>query len=109
MRNPIRPIDEFTSKPFDFRKRPYGKIAVEYPYVTVRLRGTDILTINLDNRTVTLDSGGWSTKTTKKWMNEVMEMCSVPWRVYQHKNIWYVYNSITDENVRFYDGIELPY
>lgn len=50
----------------------------------IRLHLTDIITFNLDG-SVTLNSGGWQTVTTKDRMNKF-----APCRVFQEKSVWYV-------------------
>ena len=68
----------------------------------IRLHETDIMRINA-NGTITLDSGGWKTATTKARMNEYLPG---NYRVYQEKYNWYVSNGL--ESIPFYDGIVLP-
>ena len=49
--------------------------------VTVRLHDTDIVTVNVSARTVTLDNGGWNTATTSQHINRALARLHVehPW------------------------------
>jgi hypothetical protein len=69
----------------------------------VRLYDTDIVTIE-PNKT-TLDSGGFQTSTTKKWINKFILS---PFYVYQKDFDWFV-GSLNDNKVKipFYDGVVL--
>jgi len=52
----------------------------------IRLHHTDIMTFN-DDGSVTLNSGGWTTPTTKDRMNNYMPP---GWSIYQKSFIWYL-------------------
>ena len=92
-----------------------GKIVanntVEYSYLeaitnaevtNIRLHLTDIISFNHTERTITLDSGGWRTVTTKARMNEFQDVTNV----WQEKGIWYCGTSYSRTNsIEFYDGI----
>ena len=69
-------------------------------YDAIRFHDTDILTFKADN--VTLNSGGWLTKTTKDRLNEYL-----PSGVYiQQKDFkWYVIDSRDNTKKDFYDGM----
>lgn len=56
---------------------------------------------------VTLDSGGWRTKTTKRRMNQVLGALGISAVVYQNNFIWYVKTNHADtpEVLPFYDGM----
>ena len=60
----------------------------------IRLHHTDIILKNKDG-TVTLDTGGWKTPTTKDRLNRFS-----PVRVYSKRGTWFV-----DGEVPFYDGL----
>lgn len=64
----------------------------------VRYHDTDVVTFNLDG-SVTLDSGGFRTVTTKNRINEYTDLC-----LYQEKSIWYVGARGKEKHV-FHDGI----
>lgn len=72
--------------------------------IAVRLHSTDVVTVSRDD-TVTLDSGGWLTVTTKERMNRFG-----PVYVYSDKGIWYVsrVHAGTYETLgRYFDGIRI--
>ena len=53
--------------------------------IAIRLHDTDIITLTADG-TVTLNSGGWRTVTTKARMNEFLDGISIS----QERGLWYV-------------------
>lgn len=53
---------------------------------------------------LTLDCKGYRSKTTKERLNGVLERMG--YQIRQRKGEWYVYNSQTEENVLFYDGMQ---
>ena len=54
----------------------------------VRYHDTDV--VSFDDSVVTLDTGGWFTKTTKARMNQASAQFNLGFRVYAEKGIWYV-------------------
>lgn len=58
----------------------------------IRLHLTDIIIFNLDG-SVTLDSGGWQTVTTKDRMNKYGR---IGLHILQEKSVWYVYDTISN-------------
>lgn len=61
--------------------------------------------VKFDAHTITLDSGGWRTATTKTRMNQTSNQFELGFRVYQNRREWFVrYGTFT---VGFYDGMEL--
>lgn len=72
----------------------------------VTYHATPIVTINHREGTVTLDSGGWRTKTTKTRMNQAASEFNLPYHIYQKRYKWYVdYYNYT---LFFIDGMKLP-
>ena len=55
-------------------------------------------------KTVTLDSGGWETVTTKRKMNQAARQFGLHYGVFQKDFDWYVEDS-QGRVQRFYDGI----
>lgn len=53
---------------------------------------------------LTLNTDGYRTNTTKERLNGVLSRMG--WQIRQRKGKWYVYNSQTEENVLFYDGMQ---
>ena len=45
---------------------------------------------SFDGETITFDSGGWRTTTTKANMNRACNQFGIPCRVFQKKHEWYV-------------------
>lgn len=110
VRNPIVSIDEFAERK-RFRERRNGFIAENERYVTLRLHNTDIVTIDKMLNIVTLNSGGYRTQTTKRWINEVLEIYGVPMKVVQKKKQWEVVamgHDIYMERL-FEDGMEVRF
>ena len=75
---------------------------VENGETIIRLHGTDIVTKHADG-SVTLDSGGWKTVTTKDRMNDHLPGAA---RLWQERGQWYVASE--GKRVPFYDGIRVP-
>jgi len=56
----------------------------------VSLYATDIVDIDTSDNTITLNTGGWNTVTTKERMNAVLSAFDSPYRVYQRDFQWHV-------------------
>ena len=56
----------------------------------VSLYATDIVDIGTSDNTITLNTGGWNTVTTKERMNAVLSAFDSPYRVYQRDFQWHV-------------------
>jgi hypothetical protein len=67
----------------------------------IRYHHTDIITFNKD-KSITLNSGGWKTLTTKERINAYS-----PIRIYQENKVWYVSGNLSDKGVShtFKDGV----
>lgn len=75
--------------------------------IRVKYHNTIVATKALDG-TVTLNSGGWRTNTTKTRINQLAnEFCNGTFAVYQRKFDWYVRMPDGTE-CEFYDGIAFP-
>jgi len=55
---------------------------------SIRYHDTDV--VSFDDKTITLNTGGWKTNTTKTRMNQVSNQFELGYCVYQRKGIWYV-------------------
>lgn len=66
---------------------------------------TAIVAVDRAEGTVTLDSGGWRTYTTKLKMNQAAENLSLPFDVIQRNGIWLVYTPDSDVPTPFEDGM----
>ena len=74
--------------------------------VIVTLHSTTIVVYNRLAETVTLNSGGWQTVTTKARMNQVAKHYGLPFGVYQQNHEWFVQVANLKE-VPFEDGMVL--
>ena len=70
--------------------------------VAIRLHTTNVVVIGNDG-TVTLNSGGWKTATTKQRMNQYLNNHTV----FQKRGEWFVWNRVDDTTEEFFDGIKL--
>jgi hypothetical protein len=70
--------------------------------IAVTLHDTDVVTYHTDG-SVTLDSGGWLTVTTKDRMNRYLGDRG---RVYSDRGKWFIYQC-GDKVARFFDGITI--
>jgi hypothetical protein len=57
--------------------------------IVVRLHSTDVVTVATDG-TVTLNTGGWNTVTTRARMNQAANEFNLGFRVFQEKHSLYV-------------------
>lgn len=71
--------------------------------VTYQLYSCPIAVVDKDQRKVKLDSCGYSTKTTKDRINNVLSKLDISKRVSQKKYNWYINGD------KFEDGIELNF
>ena len=56
--------------------------------IICRYHNTDI--VKVEAGTVTLNSGGWRTVTTKRRMNQCFEEWGIPLRIFQSNFEWYI-------------------
>jgi len=70
----------------------------------VRYHATDVVKFTAE--TITLDSGGWRTVTTKARMNQAATQFGLGYQVYQLKGVWYVDTlDSTPGRLEFTDGM----
>lgn len=69
--------------------------------IVIRLHNTNVVTFYEDGRTL-LNSGGWKTVTTKDRMNKYLP---TPWKVFQEKFEWYLWNWKTKEKREYQDNM----
>lgn len=67
-------------------------------------RNTAVVTVNPDS-SITLDSGGWRTATTKIAMNQASSEAGLGFRVYAKRGEWFV--SHRGAELQFTDGMRL--
>lgn len=75
----------------------------------VRYHQTDVVAFDAD--TVTLNSGGWHTATTKLRMNQAAEQFNLGYSVYQKKHQWFVRWYALGSgwvSTPFKDGMQIP-
>jgi cellulose biosynthesis protein BcsQ len=94
----IHATSRFGKKPLGERSTWLEKDNDDY---LIRYHATAIVRIHR-NGLYTLQSGGWSSKTTKKRINDYS-----PARLFQRKQVWYlrVHVKGQQQEVEFYDGI----
>lgn len=61
--------------------------------------------VRFDSDTITLNSGGWKTVTTKRRMNQASEHYGLEFHVYQKDFVWYVLWK--GETLEYHDGMTL--
>lgn len=71
----------------------------------VRYHSTDV--VSFDGESVTLNSGGWHTATTKTRMMQASNEFNLGFTVYQRKFAWYVVDGNGDTH-DFADGMTIP-
>lgn len=76
---------------------------------TTRVTYHSTVVVQFDDRTVTLNSGGWRSLTTKTRMNQAARQFDLGYYVYQRDHLWYVALPNDGEHVAFYDGISFDY
>ncbi len=66
--------------------RPYNtNVSTDNGIITVKLYATEIVKIDLANKTATFDNGGWSTPTTQDRMNSACTQYGIPASVCREK------------------------
>lgn len=71
---------------------------------TVRYHWTDVVTVDWEAKTVTLNHGGYTTATTKLRMNQASSEWGLGYQVYQKDFEWYV--NVGGKTHNYYDGAE---
>ncbi len=83
------------------KKKKATKVYLDENYIIVKLYSTEI--VKLNSREVILNSGGWSTNTTKNRINQSLTENGINMSVYQDNRQWFIrYNN---EDIEFVDGI----
>jgi hypothetical protein len=78
-------------------------ISSDSSYTRVIYQSTDIVKWNQDR--ITLNSGGWETRTTKRKMNQAARQFKLEYSVFQDDFTWYV--TFNNKTVPYKDGIIL--
>ncbi len=88
----------------NYRKLANNTVAIRRDDgIAVQLHKTDVLTFHSDRETVTYDTGGWLTVTTKDRFNTFGPN---GWSVWADKGIWHLHGP-TDDPLRYFDGIRV--
>ena len=74
----------------------------------VILHSTKIMSINYNNRTIKLNSGGYKTNITKSRMNTILGVITPIRRVQQINNKWYIVG-ICGDLTEFKDNMEIKF
>jgi len=61
---------------------------------------TCVAQYNPQDNLVVFNTGGYSTTTTKKRMNQFCKMFGIPLRVHQSKHVWYLTGAITQQELK---------
>ena len=86
---------------------PKGMSVVPTGNITVaRLYNTNIVTINHSDNIITLNSGGWKTKHTKKCSNLILSRYDM--HLYQKDFTWYVVDQ-DNKTIEYTDNMEIGY
>jgi len=72
---------------------------------TIRYHDTDIVTVT--GNTVTLDSGGWYTKTTKERINDALQEAGRSCYISQKAGEWYLVDREKETRVPFSNGMHV--
>lgn len=75
-------------------------------------KGVYIIYVNtivfkMENGRITLNSGGWTTNTTKKWINYGLDLYYRKQYINQKNFAWFLNNRATGERVEFADNMQL--
>lgn len=89
-----------------FHPKKYGNVRVTN-WRSVELHDNEIVRYTDDE--VMIHDCGWTTNTTKTAINNALRQLRTPYRVYQKKGLWYIFNSETQDSIYFdEDGVLLP-
>jgi hypothetical protein len=72
----------------------------------VKLHDTVVFILDKDNHTVTLNTGGWESRTTKDRINAAAREFGIPIQVYQKNYEWFI-DYGQNPKMPFYNGITL--
>lgn len=70
--------------------------------IGIKYHNTDIIKIDLTN-IVTLNTGGWETRTTKDRLNQFLDCRGL--YIYQKRNVWYIVNN--GEHIEYKDHMKI--
>jgi len=102
--NKFAELDQYLGKKQD---RPYGnntRVQRRGENIAIKHFDTDIMLFTPS--TITMDCEGWRSFTTKSRLNNNLPS---PWRVYQEKNQWYLWNYKNKDTYVFEDGIFISF
>jgi len=96
-----------SARSFVLNKKRQGNITV-IDHETIRyikLHETHVITHNLVNKTIYLNTGGYYTSTTKTAMNRYLKLIGSDARIIQIKKQWFLVSEFA--NIPFYDDIRI--
>ena len=96
-----------SARSFTLNKRRQGNITViDHESIRyIKLHETHVITHNLSNQTIYINSGGYHTNTTKTAINRYLNLLGLDSRIIQVKRQWYLVSEFA--NIPFYDGIRI--
>lgn len=92
-----------------FYNRKLYNVRVKGNNVILKYHDTDICTIDVIERFVKLDNGGWETQTTKRCMNKVLDLLNIDCGVHQKNFKWWVWERGLDVETPYKNGDKLYY
>ena len=96
-----------SARSFNLNKKRQGNITV-IDHETIRyikLHETNVVTHNLHNRTICLNTGGYFTNTTKTAINRYLSLIGTDSRIIQVKGQWFLVSEFS--NIPFQDGLRI--
>lgn len=88
------------------KKRQRNITVINHPDIRyIKLHNTHVVTHNMCNNTIYLNTGGYYTSTTKTAMNRYLKLINSDVRIIQEKGQWYLVSQFA--NIPFYNGITI--
>lgn len=86
-------------------------VTTENGIMRIVYHSTTVVTVDWHKRTITLDTGGYYTATTKARMNQASNQYDLGYQVYQEHGDWFVWWPAQgeDSSVQFKDGMVLAF
>jgi hypothetical protein len=96
-----------SARSFTLDKKRQGNITViKHDGINyIKLHETFVITHNLVNKTIYINSGGYHTNTTKTAINRYLKLIGSDARIIQDKRQWYLVSEFA--NIPFHDNIRI--
>ena len=78
-----------------------------YNFASLTYHRTEVCYLDKTTMQLTLNTGGYSTFTTKKRMNDFLSIHNIPLSIYQNKGNWFIRNDKTSEVTSFNSPITI--